>query len=343
MGLSRFPPVASIVLATGGLLLLGWIGWSTLEPFGHTVTVPYRYQLVAKGGIDQFPELGLQQADLSINKYEVRSDEIGEPLATLHVGTRQGTDHTGPVLLDWHNQLAEPLITLSPPITEVSALVKAVEAHLPQGALVLGWWDTTRRLALLTDVDTPFHKNLSQPVLLPTVWNGHREAIEEFERNFWGVPRDGTTTAHAVFERLQAALLTDKVAGAAALRELAGDRDAYLVLHVADAYKLGVLNQERFGIGYRDFPNSGNLHSVIGHIKKWLDDNGYESYTVEKLSGTSVRVYFLTETQSQQTLIAQALPFTTSQPLELETLKVVYQHKGYWVYRISAERGDKDS
>jgi len=337
--MSRLPPVASVVLAIEGLALLAWLGWSTLYRSGVEAKTPYRYELVTEDKGKSLSDLRRLLPDLTVRKYELRSTDLDQPLATLHVGTRRGGD-AGPVLLDWHNQLAEPLVTIAPPLGESSALAKAVKKHLPQGAMVLGWWDTSRRLALLSGVDTLFHEHLGRPLLLPAVWNDRRAAVARTEQRFWHAPEGGTD---ARFERFQAALLADPVKGAKALRKLAGSRDAYLVLHVSDAYKLGMLNPQRFGIGYRDFPNSGNLHSVIGFVKKWLTEKGYTSYTVEKRGGSSVRVYFLTDARSRETLIARALPFTTSRPLQLKTLEVVFQHGGYWVYKVPARAKETDS
>jgi hydroxylamine oxidation protein HaoB len=49
-----------------------------------------------------------------------------------------------------------------------------------------------------------------------------------------------------------------------------------------------------------------------------------------------VRGYFLRDPQSSQILIAQMLPFTQSQPLDLQALQLIYQQGGYWVYKIPA-------
>ncbi len=332
-----------MMLAIGGVVLLGWLGWVLVAEYESSSTAPYHYEMVAEGQADQFPDLGLTgQTDLSIRQYELRAEGIDKPLAVLHAGsnTKNGS---GQVLLNWSNQLAEPLITLSPTIDDLNMLSRSIEEHLPRGALVLGWWDTMRRLALVSNIETPLHENLGRPLLLPDTWSGHRAAVEQLENAFWSVPSDGTSRTLALFERLQTALLADLPTGVQLMRELTPDRDAYLVLHVTDAYKLGVLNPGKLGIGYRDFPLSGNMHTTIGHIKKWLTDSGYESYTVDKLSDTSVRVFFLTDEQSHSPLIAQVLPFTTSQPLKLEHIKVVYQYKGYWVYRIPPTGPEKES
>lgn len=326
--------IASITLAMGGVLLLGWVAWSALKPN----SLPYRYQLIAEGPLSEFPDLGLaDRPALSIRKYEILADGHDQPLASLHVGRNEQSDM---VLLDWQNQLTEPLFTLTPSIPELSALTTTIVKHMPKGGILLGWWDTTRRLKLLTDIETPFDENLAQPVLLPTAWSDHREVIETAEQRFWQVPANSTSAA--AFQRFQEALLADEATAVGIFRELAGEGKAvYLVLHLSDAYKLGALHPERFGIGYRDFPNTGNLHTTISNIKNWLREQGYGTYTAEKRDANVVRVYFLTDAASENTFLARALPFTRPQPLDLTMTQVVYQHLGYWLYRIEpADKGD---
>jgi hydroxylamine oxidation protein HaoB len=328
-GVSKTLPIASILLAMGGLIVLGWLGWSVLNP----APSPYYYELVTKGSVEQFPELGLSAVpDISVSKYELLSNGTDKPLVVLYVGENSQVD-IGPVLLEWQTQINEPLIAMEPSITEFSTLMVAITEHLPENALVLAWWDTSRRLKLLGNIDTLFFEHLSQPLLIPDVWRERRKSIENTEHQFWRV-NDNAGSGKKLFERFREALLADKATGVAELRALVENRETYLVLHITDAYKLGIANPEQVGIGYKDFPNTGNLHTVSGHVKKWLKENGYTSFSLEKRDATSIRVYFLTDPISADTLIAQALPFTTSKPFEIQELSVVYQSGGYWIYKL---------
>lgn len=334
---SRALHITSISLVMGGAFLLAWFGWVKLKP----VSPIYQYRLLEEGGVDAFPDLGLKaQTDLSIRKYALHITESDKPLVIFHVGERDNGD-TGTVLLDWQNEIGEPLITIAPPIKDLPKLLAAIINHVPKEALVLGWWDTTRRLELLTGIETPFSENLAQPLLIPDAWSGRRDNIEKIEHQFWMLSdKDSIDTVN--FDRFQEALLADTATGAARLRALVGEREAYLVLHISDIYKLGAIHPQQLGIGYRDFPNSGDLHGTISLIKKWLKEQGYQNYAVERRNKTGVRVYFLTDTPSSETLIAQALPFTSSKPLQLEVIKVVYQDGGYWVFQIPpTDTGDK--
>ncbi len=326
---SKALPIASLSLVGVGVVLLAWFAWVKFD----TGPPLYQYHLLQEGGVDAFPELALKpQSDLSIRKYVLRITENDKPLVTLHVGERDNSD-AGAVLLDWQSEVGETLITIAPPVKDLPKLVSAVSDHLPKEAIVLGWWDTTRRLELLAGIETPFSENLSQPLLIPDVWNGRRDNIEKIEHQFWEL-HDKKDTEAAKFDSFQEALLADTATGATRLQALVGDREAYLVLHISDIYKLGAMHPKQLGIGYRDFPNSGDLHGTISLIKNWLKEQGYQDYALEQREKLSVRVYFLTDAESSKTLIAQALPFTSSKPLQLEDIKVVYQHGDYWVFKI---------
>jgi hydroxylamine oxidation protein HaoB len=125
--------------------------------------------------------------------------------------------------------------------------------------------------------------------------------------------------------------------GAAMLRELTGGREAYVAVHLSDLYKLGLMRPERLDVAYKDFPlQGGDVHGLSGMVKRWQADNKHTAYSVHGLSENLVRAYFLTGDKSGNTLLAQMLPFTTSNPLEFQDLKLVYQQGGYWVYKIPA-------
>ena len=332
MGARKAPLLLSLGLIAGGLLLLGWLGWDLLNSTPKGV-VPYHYELVAEGAVDAFPELGLEAYEgLSIRKYELRAEKVDkDPLVVFHTGSRG--DQSSPILLDWQNTLGEPLLKLLGPTEELAALAKAVTKHVPPEAIILSWWDTSRRLELLTGVETLFKQNFVRPLLLPSAWERNWQAIEALERQFWEVPTS-SGVAEARYEDFTEALLAEEAAGVAKLRELAGKREAYVVVHWSDTYKLGGLRPGRFGIGYKDFNGSLQNHGVISHIKQWANENGHAAYFVQRPNGETLRVYYLLNETAKDTLIAKLLPFNTSNPMEFEPLRLVAQYKGYWVYSL---------
>ncbi len=319
-------PSLGLALVSGGVLLLGWVAYSFLKPG----PAPYRYQLTEEGGVDRFASLGLEAwPDLKIGKYEVRVDGLDKPVAVAHVGRRGAA---APVMLDGDNRSGEPLVFADTRLAELKTLAQAISKHMPKEALVLGWWDTARALRLLAGRETAFDSHLGEPLITPAPWQGRNRPIAKYEREFWGAPPDEAERQR--FRRFAEALTAEAATGAAMLRELAGGREAYVAVHVADLFKLGLLHPDRLGVAYKDFPIQGDMHGPIAFVKRWMLDNKYSAYTLHELSERQARVYFLTNAQSGSTLLAQMLPLTTSRPTELEALQLVYQHGGYWVYKI---------
>ena len=91
------------------------------------------------------------------------------------------------------------------------------------------------------------------------------EAIGKYEDEFWGAQAGDEERAR--FQRFADALLAEPDKGAALLRELAGNREAYIAMHVTDLYKLGLMRPEQFDITYKNFPMEGNMHGLIGYLK----------------------------------------------------------------------------
>ena len=334
MGNRKALLTAGILLLSGGFILGGWLAWSFLQPAPQKA--PYAYKLVGEGSVEAFPDLGLAgddgkgNPDLVIRKYELRVERIDKPLVVFHTAARDGQ---GPVLLDWRNNLAEPVLNTAPRTSETAALAEAIGKHAPEGAPVIGWWDVSRRLKLLSGANVLFDRHLARPVLLPVSWRQYKKPIAAVERMFWNL-EDGEGDA-ALFDKFAEALLADRQAVAAEkLGALIGGREGFLVLSVQDAYKLGALRPDRFGIGFKDFAKTKDPHGAASAIQKWLKNEGYTNYTARRLDDTVVRVYFLTDDASAKTLLAQALPFTESRPMELTGIELVYQHGDFWVYRL---------
>lgn len=310
--------------------MLLWFAWAWFNPG----PAPYRYQLVEEGSADKFPQLGLGRwPELSIARYEVFAEDIPQPLAVLHAA-RQGNDAL--VRLDWENRTSELLLTTDLKLNELATLAAAIDKYAGKDALVLGWWDTSRQLKLLSKRDTLFGGQFSEYLVIPAPWQKQADAIRKYEDDFWDGKAGGEE--ERIFERFADALMAGPEAGAAILRELAGDREAYVAIHVTDLYKLGIMRPGRFDVAYRNFPMEGNMHGMVDYLKRWVLDNDYKTYTLQSLSDRLVRGYFLKDDKSDRTLIAQMLPFTESMPLDLTAVQLIYQTGGYWVYRIPGGR-----
>lgn len=122
------------------------------------------------------------------------------------------------------------------------------------------------------------------------------------------------------------------------LRQLAGTRDTYLIVHVSDLYKLGLMYPDKFGIAYKHYRMTGNLHGMISHLKTEMRTRGYYTYTLQSLSDELIRAFFLIDEASYDTLLAKLLPFTSQpSPVERTSPRLIYQQGGYWVYHLTAK------
>jgi hydroxylamine oxidation protein HaoB len=307
--------------------MLGWFAFLWLSPG----PAPYHYRMVEEGGIDKFSKLGLDAwPDLGISKQEILVEGVDEPVAVAYLARR---GNSKPVMLAWENYTGDPLIFVDSKLSELTQLAPVIAKHVPKGAAILAWWDTSRQIQLLTGLETVFTSHLSGPLITPSLWRPRIEAIEKYEREFWG----STVSAEerGKFQRFADALSAESTEGAAMLRELTGGREAYVVVHVSDLYKLGQMRPDRIGVAYKDFPlKGGDVHGLSAMVKRWQMDNNYTSQTVYGLSESLVRAYYLTDAKSVNTLLVQMLPMTTSQPLEFKAVQLVHKQGAYWVYKI---------
>jgi hydroxylamine oxidation protein HaoB len=326
---NRILPSLGIFLVAGGFIVLGWLVFSWLGPG----SAPYHYQLAEEGGVEKFNKLGLDAwPDLSISKHEVLIEGMNEPLAVTYLAHR---GNAPPVMLNWENQSGEPVVFLDGKLSELTLLATAIAKHVPKDAVVLAWWDTSRQIKLLTGYETVFTSHLGEPLITPLPWRARSGAIEKYEREFWRSPASAEESRK--FQRFADALVANPSEGSAMLHELTGGREAYVAVHLSDLYKLGLMRPGRLDVAYKDFPlKGGDVHGLSGMVKRWQADNKHTAYSVHGLSENLVRAYFLTGDKSGSTLLAQMLPFTTSNPLEFQALKLVYQQGGYWVYKIPA-------
>jgi hydroxylamine oxidation protein HaoB len=323
---NKILPSLGIILVTGGLFVLGWLAYLGLKP----EPAPYRYQLVEEGGVGKFTNLGLEAwPDLKIGKYEVRVDSVDKPIALVYRATH---GEASPVLLSWENHISEPLVSVDSNLSDLTKVSIELAKHVPKGAVILAWWDISRQVRLLAGCDTLFMSHLGEPMIAPSQWKGRDGAIKKYEQEFWGAPaQDGENRK---FQRFADALAADSEKGSAILRELAGGREAYVVVHVTDLYKLGLMRPERLDMAFKDFPLTGNVHGLAAQVKAWMHSKEYESYTLQSLSERMVRAYFIRDSKIGKTLLSQMVPFMDRTPFELHALQPIYNHGGYWVYKI---------
>ncbi len=313
---------------TGGLFLTGWCVYLWLKP----LPAPYRYELIDEGSVAKFNSLSLQAwPDLKISKYEVRVDSVEKPIAIAYRTYKKDGQS---VLIGWENLVSEPIGEMGGDFSELATIATDITKHVPKDAVLLAWWDTSRQLELLSERKTVFKSHLGQPLIAPSYWKARADVISQYERQFWGA--EGSAEEQTQFQQFADALASESAKGATMLRELVGGQDAYIVVHPTDLYKLGLMRPDRLDIAFKDFPLTGNVHGLVGQVKAWMKENGYDTYTLQSLSEKSVRAYFMNENKNGKILLAQMLPLMNSTPVDFHALQLVHKHGGYWVYKVPA-------
>lgn len=321
-------PSLGLLLVMGGLVLLSWSAYLWLKPLPN----PYQYQLVAEGDSKRFPEMDLDAwPDLKLSQYKVQAEGIDNPIAELIVARKTNGP---PVLTYWKNTTNELFYNLDRKPSELSILAAAINRHAPKDALILSWWDTSRQIRLLTGRDTFFNSHLNEPLILPTPWLEKINVIQAYEDKFW--ENEANQTEQDQFKLFSQALASPAEEGIAQLRSLiSSNRETYLIIHVTDLYRLGLMYPDKIGVAYQNFPLTGNTHGAVTQMKVQLKKNNFDTYTLQSISEGEVRAFFLSDEASSQTLLAKMLPFVEKKaPAELEVAQLIYQQGGYWVYKI---------
>lgn len=313
---------------TGGLFFLGWFAYLWFEP----EVPPYRYQLIKEGPSAEFGKMDLETwPELKVSQYKVQADGIDKPVAEFVTARRENTP---PVLMYWKNTTGEILYNLDRKPSELSLLAIAIGRHAPKDALILSWWDTSRQLKLLTGHDTLFTNHLNEPLMIPALWLEQKQSIQTYEAQFW--ESNPAAKERDQFKRFSQALVAPAQDGIKMLRQLVGsDRETYVIVHVTDLYKLGLMYPEAIGVAYQNFPMTGNMHGMINQMKVQIKENDFYTYTLQSISDNEIRAFFLSDEASSQTLLARMLPFVDkTPPAELEIAQLIYQQGGYWVYKL---------
>ncbi|MGJ0510283.1 MAG: hydroxylamine oxidation protein HaoB [Methylocystis sp.] len=306
-------------LVAGGLALLGWAAYSTFRP------VPHYALTIAAAPADAVKEIApLGLSPESLQRVEIASPDERRPIASGLVA-REGERL---VPLVWRNEVTEPILFADVSAADMTKVLAAIREHAPEGAVVLAWWDLSRAIRLAAKKDAPMDDPQARGLQIPQTWTDARET----ESRRWGAGAPPQSADS--FGQFIDALLGDEPQGAAALAKLAGGKPAYVAVHISDVWKAAAARPGRLSVGYKDFPSSGVSHGVIKSATQWMRDQKIDGgFAAEPINGAT-RLHYFQRKEDGDTLLAKLLPFSTSNPMQLERLELVYQHKGWWVYRL---------
>lgn len=313
--------------------------------------LPYSYKTTGAAVPEAARLLAETTEGSAVQTIELRS--IGQD-RLLAVGQVLNLADGNGVLVGWRSEIGEPLLRSDIVAEEEQKLVAALQKYLPPDSVVYAMPSLSRRLAALTEADYPLSAaNDDATIRLPEPWHGARSAIVEAEQR-WHAPiadktADKTTNkatnkasasaVNADFAAFLTALEAEDKYGVAQLQVLAGGQESYIILHVRDAFDIGIANPDKLSVGLRDFPGASDVHDITKLVKNWVAEEGYAAYAVIQRDANAVRAYYLAEDRDKSTLIGQLLPFNSARLGLVPQMTPVFQNGGYWVYRIEAVRG----
>lgn len=303
-----------------GAALLAWSVWPTLRP-----VPPYETRLAPAqaDALQDAAAFGLKPETLQ--QIEVRTPQGSRPVAAGLVA-RDDAGLLTPLV--WRNKVTEPIFFADVSAADARKVLDAIREHIPQDAVTLAWWDVSRAIRLVAGRAAPLDDARARGLLVPAAWDSAPE------RARWSAGADKASSA--AFDRfIDALLLTDEKQAADKLKELAGGKPAYVAVHISDVWKAAAARPELFAVAYKDFASAGVSHGLIKTAQQWLRDERIEGgYAVEPMGGAT-RLHYFPKKSDGDKLIARLLPFSTSNPARLEALQLVYQHKGWWIYRLA--------
>ena len=260
--------------------------------------------------------------------------------AVVATGTFLERGADPPVPVAWESGAAEPVLRPDLDPAEELRLVEALRRHLEPGATVLAFPERARRLVRLAGVASPLaDADDTAGLFVPKAWAAAASVrARERERARIG----GDTAAQAALEAWLDALLAPPARGTALLQLLAGGRGAHLVLHLADAFTAGLMRPDDVAVGLHDLPAGAAVHDSIRLVKEWVRSQGHAAYAVLPREPMALRVFFLARAEDRDRLLAHLLPFDSADLGALPGVRLVFQHRGYWVWRLDPVAGEEE-
>jgi len=306
-------------LIAGGVALLGWAGYSALRPVSH-----YALTLADAPAAAAQEIASLVLPPRSLQRVEITSPQERRPIASGLV--LQDGERLTPLV--WRNEVTDSILFADLAAADSAKVLAAIREHVPDGAILLAWWDLSRAIRIAAKKDAPLDDPQARGLQIPPTWTEARVA----ESRRWGA--GASPQAAESFGQFVDALLSDERQGAAALAKLAGGKPAYVAVHISDVWKLAAAQPERVSIAYKDFPSAGVSHGVIKSATQWMREQKIDGAFAAEPIGGATRLHYFQRKADGDSLIAKLLPFSTSNPMQLERLELVYQYKGWWVYRL---------
>ncbi len=244
-----------------------------------------------------------ENATLSLDAVQYRANDGGTRQAIVYLPDNSVAQPTQEIKKLRHDLWAEAML--------------AVTQNTDEKTLFLSWWDNSQRIDLLSGRLTWARA----PIAAAFAGNG--------EQKLWQQIADPFAKDEAPLRVLAKWLAMD---AQQALKEMTGTLPANIPVYLlacaddlARVNEIERLSGKKLGFEARIFPQSGDMHSQIAEVKRWASETGSGSYLVQTIPGQGIRAWRITDSETENTLLAKMLPFTSSLAKPLENLEAVYQ------------------
>ncbi|KQZ78215.1 hypothetical protein ASD64_12775 [Mesorhizobium sp. Root157] len=332
--LSAIRTVPGLVAGIGAAMLIAG-GLLTAYAFqGEKLPTPYIYELAETPKPDDASAALVELVPgAKLKSVSLKTAATGKLLVSGNVLAREGKPD---LIVGWKSEIGEPVLRSDILPEEEQKLALALKKHLPADSLVFAMPSLSTRFAAMVPARFPLAgADDSSTIRSPDPWLSSKQAIAETEKRWRPAP---DAKADELFGSFLDALGAEDKYGIARLQVMADAQESYLILHVRDAFDIGVAQPDRFSVGLRDFPGSNDVHDVTKLVKTWVKDEGFAAYAVIPRDENAVRAYYLADATGKSSLLGQLLPFNSAQIGQVPDASLVFQDGGYWVYRIHGVR-----
>jgi hydroxylamine oxidation protein HaoB len=301
------------------------IAWFGL-PASPLPELNWQKMQTSKPGEAGFPSLAGHYPLEEVSKYQVQQGET----VTFSLDSVQYRHSDG----ELHQALLYLPDTSAPPDTPAitsktlrhdlwQAASAAILEHSQENSLFLSWWDNAQRIDFFTG-----RASWASAPLAAAYPHKHEQAL-------WKQVAGPFGQEEAPLRQLASWLTMDTEQ---ALLDMASklqtDRSVYLLVCLDDLARvseLETLSGKKLGFEARLFAPSTDIHNQINEVKRWAGETGTGSYLVQNLPGQGVRAWRILDSETENSLFAKLLPFTSSLAHPVAKLELVYQ-SGWGAY-----------
>jgi hydroxylamine oxidation protein HaoB len=194
----------------------------------------------------------------------------------------------------------------------------AVNQHTDEQTLFLSWWDDAQRIDWFSGRNTW----ATAPAAAAFANDGEKDLwaqlagpLAQDDTRLRQLARWLVMDAHEALTEMSTALPDDKATS------------VYFLACLDDLARLGEIERlsgKKLAFATALFPRARDTHAQIAEVKRWAHEKGNGSYLLQN-TPAGIRAWRMENAETENTLLAKLLPFTSSLENPLAELEMVYQ------------------